>query len=425
MELSVFLKQHKEVVKALNDQADAADNAAASHKRYAAAADAAADAAERLAASGGGPGAGGGGGGGGGGASAGGGRGGGRSPRPAPSFMQRMSSLAYSTRINMGGASPLLGRALSAVGLGAAAGPIGMGMAVMGAVQSLEAFSRRMDQAAISIIRFTEYAHTAGSTAGSLRSMGIDAGESNALRNRIASDPYAMGAAGRLGITVVPGPYGTMNSGDVALKAIEQIRGIKDKAEQERLIYMLGLERQTYLTHVSDGTFNRLKREGGALGATSASRSHQMAESEAATERLSTAFDRLKNMTWPLTEEFTRMKNGLSDVLTWINDKVGPRNIEGARKMKPWSGPAFGIMPGDIVANAAAAAGARAADPAKALDENTKSQERLTVALGRLTQRMEALGGGERARSAVPGNMSRGDQMWKAVEMGAFPTHGL
>lgn len=410
MELSIFLKQHQDVVKALNDQAEAAERAASAHNRYANAAERAAAAANAVGGAGGAPG----------GAGGAGGGGGQRQQRQPPSFMQRMGRLAYSTRINAGPASPLLGQMLSAVGAGPAAPYVGMAMAIMGAVQALHSLSESADAAARNIIRQSDAAHASGQTMGSLHGLGVGAGDAIDLKNRIASDPYAMGQAGRLGISVVPGPYGTMDSGKVMEQALDGLRRIKDQGERERMMYQLGLERFKPLMRVSDSTYETLKFEGGMLGNESAVRARQLAESDAASQRLSTAFERLWNAANPLTDAFTDMKNTTAEIVNFVTTHMVAIRASGQIATGDFWG-AGKTMYNGIKAREEAQALDKSEQAAAALDDNTKSNEKLNVAIGRLTQRMEMLGGGPNAANAVPAAMMRGDNLQVAIERGMFP----
>lgn len=179
--------------------------------------------------------------------------------------------LIGTTRLNLGPISPLVNR------LGAANPALGMGVGIAGlAMEGVKLLGEAARMAAQGLGEATAAAHgfgTARSLSGgtteqiaSLRSFGLSGDQINSLsgsfRNRLATDPLAMAAAGQLGINPqLARPYGPQNEAQFLVKAIEGLRGIQNEEERLRIARMTGLESLLDLAKVSGHVFQAMKRD--------------------------------------------------------------------------------------------------------------------------------------------------------------------
>lgn len=404
MELTAFLRDHNQVVEGLKAEAEAAKSAAEAHAQL--------NGSRSSSASG----MGGGGGflnslanlggiggffGGGGGSGGGGGIGGG--------FFGAGGGGGFSNKIIQTANVVAAGATLAQV--------------VVDLVKQLYSLSEAAQSVTRALIAEADSSHAGFGDATRVTMMGGDSRDAIALRNRLTSDPYAMGAAGRLGVTAVPGPYGTMDAGQTLLKTLDALRSIHDRQEQSRLIYQMGLERFTPMMRVSDETYRNFRTESAETGRKVGFNATTSAEADAASARLSNAFNNLLQTSYPLTAAFTDMKNAGADFVNWVAG-LGKSKFQDSEEQRMAYGMAQSGATDEQIAKAMEQRRANAG-ASSALDRNSQTINDNTVAVARLTQRMEMLGGGDRARAAVPGNMMRGDQLWAAVENNTFPTHSL
>lgn len=224
--------------------------------------------------------------------------------------MDPATQALYSTRVNLpGGAAPLVGKTLDAlVGpemtkklLAAGAplarflGPLGVIASVGGAAaqalsqaaEALQAASVEAAQAhrALGDIRAT----LGGSTVDAARALafgavsGVDPSAARAFQERITSSPEAMAAAGQIGISNRPAPYGNMDFGRQYLDAIERTSRIADESQRRRMAYLLGIEQEVARwSLLSEQERRKVMDQAGTIGGRASTRAQQdsaMAES--------------------------------------------------------------------------------------------------------------------------------------------------
>lgn len=115
-------------------------------------------------------------------------------------------------------------------------------------------------------------ASVSGGTAAqvtTLAAIGIDpnavASKAMALRQRLASDPYAISAGRSIGLGAqVPMPFGSQNVAATYLQALEGLRKMGEGEEQLRRARMLGLEADLQLVNVSNRVWESMRGLAGA-----------------------------------------------------------------------------------------------------------------------------------------------------------------
>jgi hypothetical protein len=177
----------------------------------------------------------------GGGGSRGGGGGGRRS-----TFGSRLMGLIGSTRLNMGGASPLVGRMAGLFGP-AASGPLTVAAAAATAPLTLLGGAAKM--AADSLKQVSQNLATSGGRPGDfsrLFALGLNAQQAGDLSSRLRSnlsDPAAQLARAQLGLNPVSSsPFGQTNNAKILADTLERLAGVQNPDQQLRLARMLGVE---------------------------------------------------------------------------------------------------------------------------------------------------------------------------------------
>jgi hypothetical protein len=162
------------------------------------------------------------------------------------SFMDRAIGVLSSTRVNLGGASPLIGQTARLLGI-PMTGAAGLGFA--GATLALGAFVAMLHTATQRLGQFGDAMRLSGGTAADVAGIGrfgfrgeAGAGAAEGFRQRIATDPMAQMFAARLGIRALPEPFGTVNNAALLNRAAEGLRRITDGEERLRAARVLGLE---------------------------------------------------------------------------------------------------------------------------------------------------------------------------------------
>lgn len=251
-------------------------------------------------------------------------------PKPEATASDRIAQAIMTTRFG-GGIMPLVGRSAQALGienptasmsaalkkavpaLGTPAGEGAtaavsrfagaMGIAAKVTVDTYRAMrqwgeaavatAQRMADNGRAIASGRDVSGGSGAEAARLGALGMSGSDARALVDRITSDPNARGAAGRLGVSAVGGPYGTLDTAAVALKTLEALRKVKDAEEKLRLARLLGVEATLYQLRVSDMTFNAIKADAELQGRFyNARRQRDAAEFEASRKR----YDDMKKM---------------------------------------------------------------------------------------------------------------------------------
>lgn len=168
-----------------------------------------------------------------------------------PSRWDQLSDLFSSSRINLPGVggvgvAPLVGK----LGLGAAAGPVGLVAAgFTAAASAAQNFATEMMESGRRIGEFARAQTLSGGTTGQMAmatAMGFSPMEaanfSGQLRERIASDPMAAGAAARMGIYTGPQAFGSQNNLRIMLLVAEQLEKLPEGEMRLREARLLGSE---------------------------------------------------------------------------------------------------------------------------------------------------------------------------------------
>ncbi len=175
----------------------------------------------------------------------------------------RLGQFARSTRFGRGGFMPLLGRGLDVLGAKDPKIAIAV-MAIVGAVTvataAIKAFAYAVREGAAALNDAMAARTVSGGTAGQIAALAA-AGLGNAdivsasagLRQRLASDPFAMMAGVRSGIgPQLPRPFGSQNEAKLLQQAMDSLRAMGEGEKQLGLARMLGLDALLPLINVSD-----------------------------------------------------------------------------------------------------------------------------------------------------------------------------
>jgi hypothetical protein len=259
-----------------------------------------------------------------------------------------------------------------------------------------------------------------------LRAFGISGGQSRALGDRIASDPFAAMYALRFGAYAVPGPYGTLDNAANTLRIIEGVRKMQG-TEQLRAIRTLGLEDQTPLIRARDDTFERLRIDAqDQARVLSPEFEKDMNELLVQRKRFFDSWSLFKTnigkIFLPTVTDFFRT---MADTFYTVTGATSGLGDIGQNGLSPFG---IGKTLGHKLAHALGLGGSgeaqgqgRLAGANAAMNENTAELSRNTMALQRVTH---MLGGGDRARSALPpalmGPRGRGQALVDAYRSGTL-----
>lgn len=361
-------------------------------------------------------------------------------------------NMLYSTRFGAGKFSPLLGRTVDAVGGQGAArglynslssGPMGslmrMGGVATAVISAYIKTTQKLHEMAEASARLTnEFTNMKAQVGGSMRDaaevrglgfLGASGQGARSFQDRITSDPNAMGAAARVGLSNARGPWGRMDFGRQYLQAIERVSSITDERERQRLAYLLGIEEEVAkYAMLSPGTKAALKRSAD-LNAQINDKQAQMAAAEfdAAKSRAQQAQEAAKTIIGkPLTGDLATIINAYTSLQEWASRIANSAPVQNALRLG-WRVALSSTMgiPGAIgsfaIARAGMNQGGGSASPQSAVTDNTKATADLTIAINRLSG---TVGGGAKARESLDG-LQKGPMlhellMKKALRAGAL-----
>lgn len=384
----------------------------------------------------------------------------GRAARPEPSEALRLSQALLSTRFG-GAVSPLVGRSASALGvesptalltdkleglfpaLAAKAGtgimsklgPIGLAAGVAASAlaeltqQAIEAGRRFVawaDETTASTARLAQSRDIAGGTIGEsalLAAFGLTAQDARSFKERITTDPIAMSAAAGVGVSGVPGPYGTQDTAGLLLKAIDGLARISDPTERMRQARLLGVEDRLWMTRLSQQTRAQLGRDAALSGRINdAGAQAGGAEYQASRSRFDQSMENLSAALAPaLLDPITDFFNGTADAINaaaefaktaqpllkmLTEEALLMANILGTVLSGGIAGPILGLM------NMARGAGDRKSDPV--ISAQVEATMANTEAINRLNR---VIGGGARTGRAIPSEL-RGRNLGEAINSG-------
>lgn len=316
----------------------------------------------------------------------------------SPSFAQGYSDqFATSAATSAGGGGMSGGGVIALVAeVGqAVSGVIGLGLAAKNAADAINAFRSEMFQSG----------GTAGETA-SLRGINTIAGGNSAALARqfsqnISSNPTAASFAAQGGVT----DFGIFDNTDKAKNLLKWAEALRTMSEAEaiRSARATGTEELLRMRDVSEQTMQNLKKDAYIQAQIySPDQVQAAADFGANWNRL---MDSIKNFAVTAGQPFLRMVNSLVEgIADFFNiASLGLKHLWEYLASIPIIGKAFG-SPGDI---------------------HSRHQEANTEALKALNATMKEgfFGGGERFRSAIPGNWSgynAGNWSGEAAKMGAF-----
>jgi len=348
----------------------------------------------------------------------------------SPDFGSRFATFVKSSRFGGGGAGggmmPLVGKAMDLFGGAGAKAIYDMTAA---AAESGKAFSEsRFQTGATSgeAAKLAVYSSAFGADFG---------GMAKTLNERITSDPTARAFGSRLGVYNVAGPYGKVDTAGQLLKAVEGLRAITDREERIRVARTLGIEGALPLTQVSKGTLANLKSDAATTARImNPEFERKSAEFMAAQARVKAGWDA---MTAALGENFLPM---ITDILNSIAEgeyaiaAFAKGDLKGAfshagKSLKDQFNvnmDAFGMSsPVKNVFDFGGKArdqwdnkgGAEADGTVNSdMNSNTEQLKKASLALAALT---EMIGGGDRARTALPSGLD-GYALMRATETGAL-----
>ena len=335
------------------------------------------------------------------------------SPRASTSmqsspFAARLSRALYSTRLNMGGASPLLGQMLNVAGM---KNPLGL--TVYATVKAMQELTAAVKSAAENINSFAASAQVTGGTArqtGLLRGLGVNPASAMAFSRNISSSPFAMAEAGRLGLHDLPGPLGRLNKDSGLIAYIKQLRGMGD-AEAILSTRMTGMEDLMPLRNLSKGQFGKVMGDA-KFSATlfTPEKMQQAADFTSAMGRLGNSLGNLGvAVSGPMMKEMTDFFNGVADN---INKFAGFLSGHQAQIQTVFDllGGRLWKMPADLKAMAA---GEKQQSQHDALSANTKALWANTAAT-----REGMSGGGPRTGAAFGRHWGNADMPGKWVGEG-------
>lgn len=324
--------------------------------------------------------------------------------RPAPSRIALLGQVASTSRFNLGGASPLVGRSLAALGLGKEAIG-GFSIAAGGAAAAGVALHKLADfanEGGRALKQVRDSAIISGGTpreSALIRALGGTAAEAAALRERLATDPLAMSAGASLGVRASPAPFGSPNNARIWLKTLEGLRATTEGEVRLTRARMLGVEALLPLTYMSDKAWNSLRRTAEGLGDLEASMGNSGADFDASARRWEMAMERLKGSVFTaLGPDMGRIADAYSDSLEKMSEGV-VRNKDFFKEMMVGAVAAF-LPLSKVTMNAEGAgntAGSAAAQQYKATEANTRAIERQTQLM-----QGQTYGGGPRTASGIP-----------------------
>ena len=347
---------------------------------------------------------------------------------PGASAGQRIGSAIAHTGFSFGrngsGVAAVASVGMEALGAG---GPVGA--VALGAIALAQAFKAAVEGAAALTVQFshlTDVTGAQGDHAAKLSalggSLGMSPGQigglSRSILERAGNDPLAMGYAAKFGAPVTPGPFGTQDSASVTLAVMRGLRELKGE-ERIRAARSLGAEELLPATHMSDAQFAKMGRDADVQGMVLTPEAMERAVNfQAAQARLSTSWANFTTTFFgssmeTLTDMFNNMADTFDDWAEWRSGKAPavpkPPTVGGMADAAP---PSFDGGGGGGRNINVAYEGMQVA-----LDRNRFAVEANTEAVGKLRG---IVGGGERAQNAIPSAL-RGDNLTRALEMGALP----
>lgn len=345
---------------------------------------------------------------------------------PPPTTLQRLGQVAATTRFNMGGVSPLVGRTLAAAGIGkdaiGAFSLVATGASV--AAAALEKLATATVEGGRAMRELQNTATISGGTpeqAARMRAFGLTPAEAAALRQRLATDPYAMSAGAMIGVRALPQPFGSQNNAELILKVVEGLRGVKDPEERLRRARMMGAEDLLPLADMSEKAAASLMRTADGLAAVQKAMGPSAgADFEAAGKRWELAIERLKGSI------FKAVGPGMTDITNKAVDVVEGRggfdigriHRENVQKWKAFQqNPSWDTFSTWLTNGFGPSGGAKPAGSphTKAVEANTEAIERQTALMQGRT-----FGGGYRGAGAIPA-MLNGQAMQNAAASRTVP----
>lgn len=356
-------------------------------------------------------------------------------------FEKRLSDLVGSTRLNFGGpggigASPLVNRLEKAFPAlaGAAAqlvGPLALGAVGVNLLgEAARAAAATVGQAAASVRDFTAARTLSGGTTGQIANLtaaglapGGIAGLAEQLRQKISlgtADPFALQAAQKIGLgPTLDRNLGPVNEAQFLERAVEGLRKLGAGEEQLYVARQLGLESILDTINVSDKVRAGQKRDAAlrrelydpATQANVRDLTAELTRFQGQTENMKVAFAKpflpaLVDGAATLSDAALGAAYAVADLSKWLSGL----------------GPAIATLPGIGAALAlfdTAAQTGRERAPApespevRATRENTEALKAMSRQMGRI------IGGGDRARSALPSGL-RGHDLNQAAAGGSL-----
>lgn len=330
------------------------------------------------------------------------------------------ADLVQTSRLNLGPISPLVNRLGAAnpalaTGLGAA-GLTVEGLKMLGEIARTAA--QALGEAAGAAHGFGTARMLSGGTTdqiASLRSFGLSGEQINGLssqfRNRLATDPLAMAAAGQLGVSPqLSRAFGTQNEAQFLVRAVEGLRGIRDEEERLRVARLTGLEDLLDVAKVSEKVFQGMKRDAVAAASVFDERTQQQARD--------------------LSAELTRVNNGLENLKVSVFSRLFQPVADGANDFADGLNKAAqGIKNNpvlDSIVNTLRVAifpglgKSGAGDPAQSSEEQARqANTNAIIDLNRVLLRMTGASG-PRGEASVPNGLRGSWPMLDAASRGAL-----
>lgn len=317
---------------------------------------------------------------------------------------------------------------LGAVTVGAGALALGAGAAAGGlflAFKATEAFITNLNAASSRLRSFGAASFLSGGSASDvarLGAMGLPGSEipgiAAGLRERLGSDPLAMGLGAQLGVGAQSArPFGATNEAALLVKTLDALRASEQKAipvmgrlraqeETLRRARILGIETAVELTRVSNSVWASMKRDAEIRARIFDDPTQQSARDyEAGLKRIGEAQDNLgAAFAKPFLKTaaaavnlFADGVNGAADALSRIGDRIHDAGMAILGLLSLPLGPAASAVFREALRGFDDAAQKQREQADSATDAHTKAMLEHTKAL-----RAGMTGGGQRANAAVP-----------------------
>ena len=343
-----------------------------------------------------------------------------RAEKKPPSTADKLLGVLKTSRFGADGLMPLVGKTMELLG------PVGsvVGALAIAGKEAADALYKMTEDAAGAGKAFMSLGFAGGGTgqetarlAGIGNALGISPEQMGAaaqsFNTAITTDPFAMQAGGALGVQNSPGPFGQQDWSGNLIKAIDNLRNIKDPNTQLLLAREAHLEQFLPITKMSDDNWNQMKQDASAnSGVFSDQQQTASLEFLASQNRMK---DGLDMTSAALMGPFMGALTGIQTfVANELHSSVVQSGLSGA------GAAAMAGLPGGFIISALTdifggkSGKSGTDDNTKALNDNTKAQNANTAIM-----QQGAYGNGERFQ-AVTRDIQGGEYLNRSLEQSGF-----